>query len=115
MVGDLENLKFEYDYFDLGVFQGVIHHIKNDELVENSIDRSTDICKRVIINESIQSDNFMLKTLKSFLWSIYDSGRKYYTSQGLNDIYNKFTIKKKEEYISKPLKQHYLAVIFKEK
>jgi len=111
LVGDLETLTFPDDYFDLGVFFGVIHHMSTDEKVKKSIKKSVEISKRVIIRDSVQSNYQLLKFIKSIIWRIYDDGRKYYTVEELNEIYGKNNIEKIKEFVSYPMRQGYLALI----
>lgn len=96
---------------DAITYFGVLHHMKSISDMRKSLKCSLENSNVVMLYEPLQSNNLMLKWLKSLYWRITDGGKFYLTLNGYHDLFKRCGARVLYEDHSRPLKQTYVAVL----
>ena len=100
---------------DVVTYHGVFHHMERFNDIWKSLKSSLENAEIVMLYEPIQSDNLILKLIKSVYWKITDGGKFYLTLEDFHELFKSCGAEVIYEDYSRPLRQIYVAVLRKRK
>jgi len=104
---------FPDNYFDFCIIENVLHHLNSYETICGLLKEAMRIGRRVVFFEPLQSDNILLRALKSLYWSITDGGKFYFTHSEFHTLFKDTGARLKWEKTTEPLHQIYSCEVIR--
>lgn len=97
--------------FDLCIIRHVLHHIPSRSDIVETVREALRMAKVVLLLEPLQSENIVLKKIKSIYWRVTDGGANYMTLDELHEVLKEAGGDITWEVATEPLRQAFACTM----